>query len=504
MEKLTFDGVTIEITRRCDMECGHCCRGDSQAVDIDPKHLDAFFDQCEVIGSLAITGGEPLLYIDALQHLYDGICERGIMLLEFGIVSNGHTFSERFVDVLKHFGDLVWACNYLCRPNLRNLSREDFISLCGVGISLDQYHADHDICLANYKKYKKALAGCVDVHQTLHGNVVNGLGRSKSLLEKPVDFSKIIDEYSKRQIELFSAEYQTPVCESLQGGKLALVHPNQKRVLCNLYLDSFGYLKSDAIGSSSYRSIDAFPPICTVYDPIWESLIDYNRGRIQCAAFNKTLIDNIEETCNDEETRSILLQKVNAQNNKPEAQDEPPMLYKKTFKDTLNAIVTKKIKEEMMSARQKARELFPNVPEKEILKALPFSAADVPLIVAMISRSGNYNSDDEIEQYVSTDFKTTYRFIMEDNSFSDAEKDVVKSYMRVMARYFKKEKNQEPYNFEEQGLFTKLEQLEHLYKAESKSVRCVRCQKVIRHDGRNIHCTEGSGGLICDYCGGRN
>lgn len=70
MEKITFDDVVIEITRKCNMVCGHCFRGDAQPVDIDLEHLDAFLDQCEVIGRLLLTGGEPSMCLNVLQHLY--------------------------------------------------------------------------------------------------------------------------------------------------------------------------------------------------------------------------------------------------------------------------------------------------------------------------------------------------------------------------------------------------------------------------------------------------
>lgn len=38
-------------------------------------------------------------------------------------------------------------------------------------------------------------------------------------------------------------------------------------------------------------------------------------------------------------------------------------------------------------------------------------------------------------------------------------------------------------------------------KVEKVSLRCYWCGKVIRHDGKNIHCTSAGSHLICDYCG---
>lgn len=36
--------VVIEITRRCNMCCAHCLRGDAEAVDIQERYIDAFLD----------------------------------------------------------------------------------------------------------------------------------------------------------------------------------------------------------------------------------------------------------------------------------------------------------------------------------------------------------------------------------------------------------------------------------------------------------------------------
>jgi MoaA/NifB/PqqE/SkfB family radical SAM enzyme len=44
MQITSVDSVVIEITRRCNMCCAHCLRGDAEAVDIQEKYIDAFLD----------------------------------------------------------------------------------------------------------------------------------------------------------------------------------------------------------------------------------------------------------------------------------------------------------------------------------------------------------------------------------------------------------------------------------------------------------------------------
>lgn len=80
MEKIVFNQLTVEITRKCNMACAHCLRGDAENVDLTNMDIDGVLDQAEAIGRLIITGGEPLLNLRAMQHLTNGIARRGIRL----------------------------------------------------------------------------------------------------------------------------------------------------------------------------------------------------------------------------------------------------------------------------------------------------------------------------------------------------------------------------------------------------------------------------------------
>lgn len=63
--------VVIEVTRRCNMCCAHCLRGDAEAVDIQERYIDAFLDSfanAGYISSLTFTGGEISLNIPAIRY----------------------------------------------------------------------------------------------------------------------------------------------------------------------------------------------------------------------------------------------------------------------------------------------------------------------------------------------------------------------------------------------------------------------------------------------------
>ena len=89
MDKITFSGVTVELTRRCDMACLHCMRGNAMDADISLSHIDEFLDQADIIDTLSLTGGEPGLALDAAEYIADGLIKRGILLLSINLASNG-------------------------------------------------------------------------------------------------------------------------------------------------------------------------------------------------------------------------------------------------------------------------------------------------------------------------------------------------------------------------------------------------------------------------------
>ena len=70
MQITSVDTVVIEITRRCNMCCAHCLRGDAENVDINSKYVDAFFNSFKdgaFISNITFTGGEISLNIPAIR-----------------------------------------------------------------------------------------------------------------------------------------------------------------------------------------------------------------------------------------------------------------------------------------------------------------------------------------------------------------------------------------------------------------------------------------------------
>lgn len=83
--------VGFEMTRRCNMNCKFCSRGDAQNLDISKEVIDKALDELKMfdIHILRLHGGEPLLVPNMIEYLIDGIIERGININQCAFFSNG-------------------------------------------------------------------------------------------------------------------------------------------------------------------------------------------------------------------------------------------------------------------------------------------------------------------------------------------------------------------------------------------------------------------------------
>lgn len=121
--KLNLSNVIIEITRKCNMECAHCLRGDAQNMDIDTKHIDSLLSQVDNINELTFTGGEPSLNVEAIRYTIEEIKKRDIGIGSFYIATNGLTIKS----------DFLLAC-------LELYAMAEYKDGCAVDVSNDIFH----------------------------------------------------------------------------------------------------------------------------------------------------------------------------------------------------------------------------------------------------------------------------------------------------------------------------------------------------------------------------
>lgn len=95
--KLHCDNLVFEVTRRCNMNCGHCMRGKAQCKDISKDVIDKTLDSVESIQSLLFTGGEISLNLNAIKYILEACKKRNIMVYNFYAVTNGKVVTNDFI-----------------------------------------------------------------------------------------------------------------------------------------------------------------------------------------------------------------------------------------------------------------------------------------------------------------------------------------------------------------------------------------------------------------------
>lgn len=109
------NNVVIEITRRCNMCCAHCLRGDAENVDIQEKYIDAFLDSFSnggYIGTIIFTGGEISLNIPAIRYILKAVKCDGAreILAATGLGAETSAEMKKFIKKHERNPRRSWEC----------------------------------------------------------------------------------------------------------------------------------------------------------------------------------------------------------------------------------------------------------------------------------------------------------------------------------------------------------------------------------------------------------
>lgn len=125
MTKIGVRSLILEVTRRCNMCCDHCLRGDAQDLDMQKETVDALLEQVGSIGEVTFSGGEPSLNVPLIRYFFKKARELRVMPYSFYVVTNGKTNQM----------DLATAL-------LEVYPEMEEPEVCGVSLSVDQFHED--------------------------------------------------------------------------------------------------------------------------------------------------------------------------------------------------------------------------------------------------------------------------------------------------------------------------------------------------------------------------
>jgi len=94
---MNVDSLVIEVTRKCNLKCSHCLRGDAQNIDIDEKHIGILFSKLDYINLLTISGGEPSLVPKKINKIVSLAKKHNVGIGNFYIATNAKEKNSTFI-----------------------------------------------------------------------------------------------------------------------------------------------------------------------------------------------------------------------------------------------------------------------------------------------------------------------------------------------------------------------------------------------------------------------
>ena len=117
-KKIVLPTLAIEMTRRCNMNCKFCDKGESQNLDISKSIIDQTLDEVNrmFIHELRIFGGEPTLVPELIDYLVDAIIDRKTIIHNAVMFTNGNVMDE---SIALSFAKLLRYINSIEQDNLK-------------------------------------------------------------------------------------------------------------------------------------------------------------------------------------------------------------------------------------------------------------------------------------------------------------------------------------------------------------------------------------------------
>ena len=109
MRNVFFSCLSFELTRRCNMNCSFCARGNAQDVDITTEIIDKALEEVDgaLIDQIRLNGGEPFLNPEMIEYLISSIVERKVKVCNLVVFTNGSVLDDKIKNALEKMADYL-------------------------------------------------------------------------------------------------------------------------------------------------------------------------------------------------------------------------------------------------------------------------------------------------------------------------------------------------------------------------------------------------------------
>lgn len=152
---IAIDDLNLEVTRRCNMRCPHCLRGEAENLDADIDLIPQIFESVSEIGMLTFSGGEPSLNTTYITAVVDYILEHGITVNGCFIATNAKVYTSELVECVRRLYEANMGghgTKVLAEHWLKLNKNEDEVPYFSIAVSGDPYH--EPVPVENLMRYR--------------------------------------------------------------------------------------------------------------------------------------------------------------------------------------------------------------------------------------------------------------------------------------------------------------------------------------------------------------
>ena len=112
--KFHFAYIAFELTRKCNLKCAHCLRGEWQNLTMTKEVIDKMLEVSSGIDFIFFTGGEPFLAPDLIEHIVDRVIALDFDAKYINVITNGtilNSLGIRSVQAMNRFAEWSYKKN---------------------------------------------------------------------------------------------------------------------------------------------------------------------------------------------------------------------------------------------------------------------------------------------------------------------------------------------------------------------------------------------------------
>lgn len=183
MEKINLSDLIIEVTRKCNMKCQHCLRGNTQNLNQSKENIDSLFSKLGYVNSITFSGGEPSLTPEIIEYCILSAKKYNVSIGNFYCVTNGKKVTLDFLRA-------ILSCFVYCEEN----------EISALSLSLDQYH---ERVTAENLKLLKTLSFFDDSRHEINNEYIINQGRAitTGLGQKNITKEEIMIDLEDNRVE---------------------------------------------------------------------------------------------------------------------------------------------------------------------------------------------------------------------------------------------------------------------------------------------------------------